>query len=307
MGTFHARVISALEGAVLSGVSDTDEGRRQRAAEEFACREFSDYREMLREVDGVVVAVPTVMHTAVATEILKGGVPVLLEKPIAPTRAEAETLFDLAAKKKVLLQVGHVERFNGAVQEMRKVIDRPHLIEGRRMGPRSPRIQDVGVVLDIMIHDIDIVQWLVGAPVETVHAGAVRVFSGHEDVASAVLTFKGGCVASISASRCTEEKFRTLSVSQEGAYIYLDFTTQDIHIHRRAQSDSVVERGRVRYRQESIVEHLVVNKAQNPLMEEVSHFVQVVRGEARSLVSPEDVLRTMEITDTILRQIHVGG
>jgi predicted dehydrogenase len=284
MGNFHARVIGSLDGVELSTVFDADASRATEVAASYGCRPAGSLEEVLRASDGVVVAVPTAVHAEVAGNILDAGIPVLVEKPIAPTRAEAETLLGKAARK--------------------KLVRRPWLIEARRMGPKSSRIQDVGVVLDLMVHDIDIIQWLVGSPVAEVSAAGTPVFSEHEDAASAVLTFEGGCVASVSASRCTEEKFRTLCVSQEEAYISLDYGTQEIQIHRSASSDGLVERGSIKYRQASTVEHVLVHKAANPLLEEVSHFVRCVRGETEPLVSAEDVLRTMAITDSILARIR---
>jgi predicted dehydrogenase len=226
-----------------------------------------------------------------------------VEKPIAETVEQARELVDISIKNKLIFQVGHIERFNGAVLELGKIINSPLLIESRRLSPFNPRIKDVGVVLDMMIHDIDIVLNLVKSPVKSVSAKGSKVLSDHEDIASVVIDFENGCVANMNASRCTQAKIRTLNISERDSYVFLDFTDQEIELHRQASSNTLLGQGEIKYKQESIVEKIFVHK-DNPLKQEHEHFVNCILNPDIKYIGGESDIKTLEVAHMILKDIH---
>jgi predicted dehydrogenase len=244
----------------------------------------------------------------VARDLLEAGIDVLVEKPMTPTLTEASELFAVARRAGTVLHVGHVERFNGAVQELRNIVDRPMLIESRRLGPFVPRVQKDTVVMDLMIHDLDIVLALAGSTPRRVTAFGSPVHSEVTDVASVQIAFASGTIATIAASRATEEKIRTLAITQRDAYIVLDYVDQDIQIHRRAAQEYLVNRESIRYRQASFVEHLFVRK-DNPLKLEILHLIRTARarraGEPLALAEADD-LRSLAMALAIERMIRDG-
>jgi predicted dehydrogenase len=208
----------------------------------------------------------------VARDLLEAGISVLVEKPMTPTLEEARELFAVSQRCGAILHVGHVERFNGAVDELKQIVSSPILVESRRLGPFVPRVQKDTVVMDLMIHDIDIVLNLIDSkPVQLAAQGA-SVHTEVADVATVQIRFASGAVATITASRATEEKIRTLAITQPDAYIVLDYTEQDIHIYRRAAQEYTMNRGTIRYRRASFVEHLKVHR-DNPLKLEIQHLL----------------------------------
>ncbi len=303
MGRYHVGVFAELPTVELVGIVDIDLDKAQALAETYHTVGLADYRSLLGDVDVVGIAVPTALHFQVAREFLDAGVHVLLEKPIAPTLAEAQALFELAERRRVVLQVGHVERFNGAVQELKHIVQEPILIECRRMGPFQERVKDDGVVLDLMIHDLDIVLSLVGAPVQRISAAGAAVFSEVEDVANVQLWFSNGCLATITASRATQEKIRTLAITQREEYILLNYTDQDIRIYREGASEHRLGRGELRYKQEALIERIFVHK-DNPLKLEVKHLLDCVTQRAPRMVSVEDELYSLQITLEIIELIR---
>jgi predicted dehydrogenase len=254
----------------------------------------------------VSVAVPTPLHFPVARELLEAGISVLVEKPMTTTLDEARQLFRLARERGVVLHVGHVERFNGAVQELRKIVANPILIESRRLGPFVPRVQDDTVVMDLMIHDIDIVLGLVDSEVRRISASGARVHSAQTDVANVQILFESGTIANITASRATEQKVRTLAITQPDAYVFLNYTDQDIQIHRRAASEYILNRESIRYRQESFVEHLFVHK-ENPLKLEILHLLNAVReGPRAETPADHDDVRSLAVALAIEDMLREG-
>lgn len=292
MGQYHALVYAELWDVDLVGVADMDAERAAAVARHFDTRAFADHRDLIGKVDVVSVAVPTEQHYHVARDLLEAGIGVLVEKPIAPTLEEAHELFAIARRSGAALQVGHVERFNGAVQELRKIVERPILVESRRLGPFVPRVQKDTVVMDLMIHDLDIVLGLVASPPRRLAAFGAAVHSEVTDVANVQICFESGTIATLTASRATEEKIRTLAITQPDAYVVLDYLVQDIQIHRRAAQESMPNRESIRYRQASFVEHLFVHK-ENPLKLEILNLVRTVRrlaaGEPVALAEAEDI------------------
>ena len=308
MGQYHILVYAELWDVDLVGIVDADAGKSARLAAQYDTQAFTDYRELFGKVDVVSISVPTPLHFEVAKDCLEAGISVLVEKPLASTLEEARELFRIARERNVVLHVGHVERFNGAVQELRKIVANPILIESRRLGPFVPRVQHDTVVMDLMIHDIDIVLGLVDSEVRRITAAGARVHSSRSDVANVQILFESGAVANITASRATEHKVRTLAITQPDAYIFLDYTDQDIQIHRRAASEYVLNRESIRYRQESFVEHLFVHK-ENPLKLEILHIVNAVRDAQRTgtveLLEHDDV-RSLAVALEIERMIEEG-
>jgi len=303
MGQYHVNVVVNIASVEVTGCYDNDANRLAEISQRFDIQGYSDLDELIDKSDALVIAVPTVFHFDIAKKCLDRGKHVLVEKPMTQTVEQARELVELAEKKNLVLQVGHVERFNGAVMELKKVVDKPFLIEARRLAPFNPRIADVGVVLDLMIHDLDIVTNLIGDEIKSVAAAGTTAFSKHEDVATAVLQFQSGCVANISASRATQNKIRTLTITQEKAYIILDFATQDIDIHRMASQAYLMTREELKYRQESFVEKIFVHK-DNPLRQEHLHFYACILHEREPIVPGYKDVRTLEIAQSILKQIH---
>jgi predicted dehydrogenase len=306
MGQYHVGIYSELHDVDLIGVADSNRQRGASVADKYNVWLGQDYHDLLDQVDVVSIAVPTSLHYSIARDFIEAGVHVLLEKPIAHTMEEASELFRLADLHNVALHIGHVERFNGAIQELKKIVHEPWLIESRRLGPFVPRIKEDGVVLDVMIHDIDIILNLVDDPISRIYALGKSIYSGHEDLANVQICFQNGCIANIIASRSTEVKIRTMAITQRDAYIFLDYTDQDIRVHRQASSEHVVTRGALRYRQESLIERIFVHK-ENPLKLEIRHLLDCVTQGATRVVSVEKELRSLQVALQILDILDKDG
>ena len=308
MGQYHVLVYAELPDVELVGVVDADSTRAAAVAEQYDTRVFADHRALVGRVDVASVAVPTEQHFAVARDLLEGGVSVLVEKPMAPTLEQARELFEVAERTGAVLHVGHVERFNGAVDELRQIVRAPILIESRRLGPFAPRVQKDTVVMDLMIHDIDIVLGLVDSPPLRLAAQGAAVHTSVTDVASVQIRFESGTIATITASRATEEKVRTLAITMPDAYIHLDYTDQDIRIYRRANQRYTMSRKAIRYSRASLVEHLQVHR-ENPLKLEIQHLIAAHRrrqaGEKVELNLAED-LTSLAMALEIERMIRDG-
>ncbi len=236
LGRFHAQKYAVLGDCRLVGVADPDPATRARVAAEVGCEAYADWHEMLGKVDVVSIATPTPTHHEVTRAFLGAGAHVLVEKPITVTVAEAEDLIACAARAERVLQVGHLERFNAAVQAIGGVITRPRFIESHRLAPFRTRGTDVSVVLDLMIHDIDLIQSIVGAPLEAIDAVGSRVFSDDLDIANARLRFHGGCVANVTASRVSMKTERKIRVFQDDAYLSVDLQQKILTVIRRGDA-----------------------------------------------------------------------
>ena len=306
MGQYHVGIYSELYDVELVGIAESDRLRGLSVAGKYNTALYDDYHDLIGRVDVVSIAVPTSLHYTVAKEFLEAGVHVLLEKPIAHTMEEASELFRIAETHGVVLHIGHVERFNGAIQELKKIVQEPWLIESRRLGPYVSRIKDDGVILDVMIHDIDIILNLVGSPIRRIDALGKSISSDREDLASVQICFQNGCIANIIASRSTEIKIRTMAITQRDAYILLDYTDQDIRVHRQASSEHIVTRGALRYKQESLIERIFVHK-DNPLKLEIKHLIDCVTQEATRVVSVDEELRSLQVALQILEILEKDG
>ena len=305
MGEYHVGVLSDMREAELVGIVDSDQKRAKIVSERYKTSNYKDYKELFKKVDAVVVAVPTSMHYSIGKEFIEAGIHTLLEKPCTDDLRQAEELFDIAAKKNVTLHIGHVERFNGAVQELFKIVKDPIYIECRRMSPFSSRIKDDGVVLDIMIHDIDIVLNLVESDVVNINVIGNSVFSKRDDVVNAQIEFKNGCIANLLASRVSQNKVRTLEVTQKESSILLDYTEQEIFVHRQSSSESQLSPGSLRYKQESLVERIFVHK-DNPLKLELKHFIDCAANGNRRKLAIKKELNSLNIALQILSHFKSG-
>ena len=296
LGQHHARVYTELLDAHLVGVVDVDEGRAHSIGENLGVPFYTSMEELFerRNPEALSIVVPTSLHYAVAKWALEQGVHVLIEKPVTTRPSEAEELLDLAAQKNLVLQVGHIERFNSAVRYISQIVRAPIFLESKRMGPFSPRINDVGVVLDLMIHDIDIVLSLVPSEISRIAATGCRVLTEHEDIASAQITFKNGAMAHIFVSRVAEKRVRQLDVMERERHIIVNYETQDVQIHRCVRSNNGVT---------EILERPVFPKSE-PLKLELAHFIGCVREKRQPLVGIRDGKRALEVAVEILRQIH---
>ena len=293
LGQHHARIYSQMAGVELVGIVDVDEERARKISQEQRTVPYRDYSQILDKVEAVSIAVPTLLHYEVAQGFLEKKVHVLIEKPITPTIGEAEELFRLARQNNLILQVGHIERFNAAIQELEKRVDNPRFIESHRLGPFKERATDMGVVLDLMIHDIDIILTLVKSEISRLDASGTPVLSRKEDIANARLKFENGCVANMTASRLTRDEMRRIRVFQKNAYISLDFSKQELVIYRKV----------TRPHKEIVVEKPKIAKGE-PLKEELESFVECVREGKKPLVSEEEVKKALGIVTRILGEIN---
>jgi predicted dehydrogenase len=288
MGREHARIYASLPEATLVGVCDLDRARGEAIAARYAARYCADYRELLGEVDAVSIAVPTESHCEIACEFLRSGVAVLVEKPMARTLSEAERMIRCAREAGVLLQVGHLERFNPAVRALATLVTEPKFFEVHRLGEFTERSLDIDVVLDLMIHDLDILLALVNAEIRTVHAVGVPILTDRVDIANARVEFANGCVANVTASRISREKVRKLRVFQPNAYISLDYTRQEVEVYRLVAPTDSRERPRI------VGERLAVPKDE-PLRAQLDAFLRCVREGMPPLVSGEDGHRALAL------------
>ncbi|MDI9370341.1 MAG: Gfo/Idh/MocA family oxidoreductase [Synergistaceae bacterium] len=298
LGQHHARVYTELLGTNLVGVVDVNESRAAAIGENLGVPWFTDFDDFIKRTspEAVSVVVPTSMHFEIARKALLNGISVLIEKPVTTTVHEAEELIRYAAESDLVLQVGHIERFNSAVQYISKIIHEPLFLQSRRLGPYSPRISDVGVVLDLMIHDIDIILSLVRSEIADISATGRCIRSDHEDIASAQISFENGAMAHILVSRVSERRMRQLEIMEPERYVTIDYETQDVSINRcvRQSNNSLVE----------VIEHPVFPKSE-PLKLELQHFVTCVREGRQPLVGINDGKRALEVAVSILRQIHL--
>jgi len=290
-GRHHLRVLSQSLNATLVGVVDADPERAAMAAAEHNCLTFATLGELQGNVDAAVVATPTSLHAAVGCELLESGIDVLVEKPIAADLASARRLVDTAAEHERILQIGHLERFNPAVAALKKITTVPLFFEIHRLSLFSPRSLDVDVVLDLMIHDLDIVLNLAGGMPEEIRAAGISILSDKVDIANVRLSFPGGCIANLTASRVSTERVRKLRLFQPHQYISLDYQKQE------AVAFTVGGNQQIGF------QPLAVTK-EEPLRLEVESFLEAVATRRSPLVPGEDGLRALEVARAILDKIE---
>lgn len=300
MGGYHASICLTSHRAQLVGIADPNDQLLEKIKSPDVIKS-NDYTTWIDSVDGVIIAVPTQLHYSIARDCLSRGKHVLIEKPLTNDLAQASELFELARQHSLTLHVGHVERFNGAVQELKKIIAKPYLIESCRMGPFSPRVQKDSVILDLMIHDLDIVLGLVSSPVSSFGVQGTKVHTQSCDIASVNITFENGVVANLISSRASHIKKRMMAIHQKDAYIELDFTTQNIAIHRQGSASIQVSEHEMKYKRETMVEHLFVYK-DNPLKLEIEHFITTIATK-QNMANPDQDLGALALTFDIERAL----
>ncbi len=313
LGKQHARLYSAM--GALAVVADSVPERAAEIGGAYSVPHTTDYRELFGKVDAVSIAVPTVDHFRVAREFLERGIPALVEKPLAKTIAEAEELVRLARARKVALQVGHVERFNPAVTAVLDVVRRPRFIEVHRLSPFRFRSSDIDVVMDLMIHDLDIVLHLVRSPLARIDAVGMALLFGKEDMANARLEFEDGCVANLTASRISDKTMRKTRIFSEDCYVTIDTLSKEAWIYRttpqladalaRLPRDcdlSLADLASIPKDLYSIQE--VKLPDEEPLAKELQSFVDCVAGGAEPLVPGEHGVRAMKAAEQVLTEMR---
>ena len=289
LGSIHARIFARLPQAELVGVVDTDLKKAKKIARACRCPYFSDHQQLFGLAEAASIVVPTRLHYQISRDFLQQNIHLLVEKPFTSTVRQADGLLALAKKKGLVLQVGHVERFNAAVQAIQKLPGKPKFIECHRLGPFAARVKDVGVVLDLMIHDIDIILALVNSPVQSIQAVGVNVLTGHEDIANARLNFKNGAVANITASRISPKSMRKIRLFQENTYISLDYEAQKALIYKKQGSKITRKKFNI--------------KKEKPLQKELQSFIQCVKEKRPPLVSGLEGRNALACACEILEKI----
>ncbi|MBL7068880.1 MAG: Gfo/Idh/MocA family oxidoreductase [Candidatus Omnitrophica bacterium] len=290
LGSLHARIYRHLEEVTLVGVCDCYKKRAKKVAKKFHTDYYLNYKDLIGKTQAVSIAVPTHLHYQIAKDFLNAGVNVLIEKPITKTLQEADELIVIARKKGLILQVGHIERFNSAIQAVEGFLKEPRFIECHRMGPFKKRVSDVGVVLDLMIHDIDIVLGLVKSEVKSIEAVGVKILSDHEDIANVRFTFENGTISDLIASRVTKKVRRTISIFQKDSFISLNYADQSATIHKKKDSKVIKKKLKI--------------KKGEPLKKELVSFVDCVLHKARPLVSGEEGRRALAVAVEIGKKIR---
>jgi predicted dehydrogenase len=310
LGRLHAKMLAAMEGIRFVGVFDMDHAKAATVATEFGTRPFAAMEELLAEVDAVTVATSTTAHFAVAREALQKGLHVFLEKPITETVAEAEELCRLAAAAGVKVQVGHIERFNPAILALDGFPLQPLFVESHRLAQFKPRGTDVAVVLDLMIHDIDLILTFVKSPVRQIDASGVAVVSDTIDIANARIQFENGCVANVTASRISQRSMRKMRMFQPNAYISLDFSEGLAEVFRLLPEDAADVRGAMVLgemglgkNRKKIVYEQPEAKEVNALRLELELFVSAIRNDTMPAVTADDARRALEVATSIMTKI----
>jgi virulence factor len=301
MGERHCRIYSGLSNVEFVGVSDLSAQRGRAVASSYEVPWYEDFADLLPKVDAVSIAAPTGSHFAIAAECLRRRVHVLVEKPLAGDLAEARELAWLASESPVVLQVGHIERFNPVFLELQGILEDMQVValNARRLSPFDTSATDTDVVFDLMIHDIDLLLALLGDDIDCIQAYGRSPRMSSADYAVAALSLARGPIATLTASRVTEQKVRQLEVTALGAYVDADLLAKSICIYRRTLPEYLTSQQRtLRYRQENLVERIQVPTAE-PLLLELQDFVRCVRESCRPRVSGEDGLRAMELATRI--------
>ena len=293
LGKHHARILNALPSADLVGVHDIDPQRGEEIAEREKVPYFREGEDLLEICEAADVVTPTTHHHSIAAPAVTAGKHVFVEKPMTKTLDEADDLIRLAAESGVVLQVGHIERFNSAVMEIKRVLERPRFIEAHRLSLYSPRVKDVGVVVDLMIHDLDLILSLVPSPVIRFDAVGVPVLTQFEDIANARLTFEDGCVANLTASRVSIQPQRRIRIFQRDTYISLDYQKQEIAVFRKLGENEE----RMMADPMPGINHYVLhmNREEDALTTELADFIRCIQEGKPPVVSGQDGRRALEL------------
>lgn len=314
LGEAHARVLAGMPGVELSGVYDVREERAKEVARRYGTKAFDSLSRVAEEADAVTVVVPTTAHCEAASFVLSRGLHTFVEKPITATVAEADLLIELAEARGLVLQVGHIERFNGAFRALEGMEVSPGFIEAHRLASFDPRGTDVSVVHDLMIHDIDLILRLVKSDLETVDATGVAVISDQVDIANARLRFAGGCVANVTASRISLKKMRKMRIFQRDHYVSMDFLAGESEIYRLIDDPGQAGTrglkipvqtgdGRVRH----ITRRKTSKKRTEPLKSELASFVEAACGKAPPPVTGFDGREALRVSLAVIDQIEINS
>jgi predicted dehydrogenase len=290
LGRHHARILSSLDGVELVAVVDKNSARAEEIAARNRTRAVTDYRDVLGQVDAVTLAVPTELHAEIALPFLSAAVPVLVEKPMARTLAEADAMIQVSAKSGVPLAVGHTERFNPAVSAAQGFVTDPRFIEVHRLGTFPERSLDIDVVFDLMIHDLDIVLSLVRSEVASIDAVGVPVLTGRVDIANARVRFENGCIANLTASRISRDRVRKIRFFQPHAYVSIDYTAQKLEMWRLVKGDGPMP---------AIEGGDVAVASEEPLKRELVDFVDAVVHRRAPVVTGQDGRRALALAQAI--------
>lgn len=291
LGMQHARIASYLEEADLRAVADIEFKKAFEIGNRHGVRYYQDFIEMLDDIDAGIVAASTAAHYDVAKVLLERGKHVLVEKPITETVAQGEELIDIARKNGLILQVGHLERFNPAVEAVEEIISEPKFIEVQRLGSFSARSLDVDVVLDLMVHDLDIIMALIKDEVSVIRSSGIRVVSDKVDIANARLEFKGGCVATLTASRVHQGKVRKLRIFEPTSYYAIDYIDQEVKIFPLSGRQTDIKNIKIR--------------KEEPLKKEIQNFLTCIAESRPGKVSGDEGLRALRLAHDVLREIEV--
>ncbi len=287
LGKFHAQKYSELKNSKLLAVVDKDVDNAQEIATSVGCDALSDHRELLGKVDAVSIVVPTDLHFKIASDFLRHNCHVLVEKPITTTVEEANTLIELAKKNNRILQVGHLERFNPAILSLEKEISEARFIESHRLASYNPRGTEVSVVLDLMIHDIDIILDIVDSNVKKIDASGTSVLSNDIDIANARLVFENGCVANVTASRVSNKSDRKMRIFQNDAYLSVDFQNRELATYRKGEGEMYPG-----------IPNIDINKdsfsKSDALLAEIEHFLNCIESQSTPKVTGEDAKRALQ-------------
>lgn len=289
MGKEHARIYSQLEESEFVGVYDISPEVSRSVAQHYNKRSFGSLDELIASSDAISIATPTGSHFEVALRCLEKGKHLLIEKPVAENTQQATELVHRAERAQVVLQVGHVERFNPALEALEKRLTHPRFIEAHRLSPYPGRSTDIGVVMDLMIHDLEIILHLVNSPIASIDAVGVAVLSKGEDIANARLRFENGCIANITTSRISPEKLRKIRVFQEDAYLSLDYQQQQGEIYRKVRSQ--------------ITREPIPILREEPLKKEIQSFLKCVSTRSEPLVSGRKASDALSVASSIVDAI----
>ena len=296
LGRHHARILAGLEGVTLAGVVDTNRARAEDIAVAHGTLAYGDYREILEQVDAVTLAVPTERHCELAVPFLSRGIPVLVEKPMARSLAEADEMIAAAKRGGAMLAVGQTERFNPAVAAARPLLADPRFIEVHRLGTFPERSLDIDVVFDLMIHDLDVLLSLVQSDVESIEAVGVPVLTGRVDIANARVRFANGCIANLTASRISRDQIRKIRFFQPMAYVSIDYAAQKVEVWRLVKGDGPMP---------SIEGGEIPVVTEEPLKRELADFVDAIVSRRAPGVSGEDGRRALALAQQIADKMSV--
>jgi len=287
LGKFHAQKYSELKNSKLVAVVDKDFESAQEIASQVGCEASSDYKDLFGKVDAVSIVVPTDLHFKVAEDFLKNKTHVLVEKPVTTNTEDADQLITLAESNRLIFQVGHLERFNPAIVAIEKEISETRFIESHRLAPYNPRGTEVSVILDLMIHDIDIILDIVDSDVESIDASGTPVLSNDIDIANARIVFKNGCVANVTASRVSNKTDRKMRIFQTDTYISVDFQNRELAIYRKGNGEMYPGVANIDIQKETF-------EKSDALREEIKHFLNCIETNTTPKVTGQDGKRALQ-------------